>query len=161
MTDQHSTAGNTAGSDGPWLQIAAFCERTLNEKDGVISLIRVIDQITTRGSVVPDKPNAMPASAIAVSAVIAIKAGTSGSPLAKHVLTVNGFSPSGRKMEGSDLELPFVFPTSEGNAGAQILVNMNMEVDEVGVYWFDVVVDGHRLTRMPLKIAYVTQKAGT
>jgi hypothetical protein len=43
---------------GPFLQVAALCEKVLYEHDGVVSLIRVIDTIahTERG---PDAPEEM------------------------------------------------------------------------------------------------------
>ena len=31
---------------GPFVQVAAFCERVLRETDGVLSLIRIVDVIT-------------------------------------------------------------------------------------------------------------------
>ena len=30
---------------GPYVQVAAFCERVLRESDGVMSLVRVVDRI--------------------------------------------------------------------------------------------------------------------
>lgn len=40
---------------GPYIQVATFCERVLREADGVISLIRVVDQVNhvVRGSGAP------------------------------------------------------------------------------------------------------------
>ena len=29
---------------GPYIQVAAFCERVLQEADGVVSLIRIVDR---------------------------------------------------------------------------------------------------------------------
>jgi hypothetical protein len=42
---------------GPWLQAAVFCEKVLIERDGVVSLVRVIDRIiiTASGAAAPEK----------------------------------------------------------------------------------------------------------
>ncbi|MGH9740926.1 MAG: hypothetical protein ACRD51_01105, partial [Candidatus Acidiferrum sp.] len=48
---------------GPYLQMACFCEKVLNEKDGVLSIIRVIDRLTVNASG-PDSPEQMPAGQI-------------------------------------------------------------------------------------------------
>jgi len=31
---------------GPYVQVAAFCERVLEEKDGVLTAVRIIDRFT-------------------------------------------------------------------------------------------------------------------
>ena len=45
---------------GPYVQIAAFCEQVIEEKSGVLSLIRLIDGITRRESG-PNPAEEMPA----------------------------------------------------------------------------------------------------
>ncbi len=44
---------------GPYLTVAALCDKALQEKDGVISLIRVVDKLTS-SAVGPDAPEQMP-----------------------------------------------------------------------------------------------------
>ncbi len=163
MTDQVSAGSQqaTPQADGPWVQMALFCEKVLTEKDGVLSVVRVIDQVTARGTVLPEKPNTMPPVAITMTAVLAFKAGKSDARNTKHVLTIKCTDPSGKSLDGSQVELPFLFGASGENAGAQVVANMGLEVDETGIYWFDIFVDGQRLTRMPLRISYVTQATGT
>ena len=59
---------------GPYVQIAAFCEKVLREGDGVLSLIRVVDVIshTERGA---DPPRDMPEMRYPLTLVITLKAG--------------------------------------------------------------------------------------
>jgi hypothetical protein len=49
---------------GPYVIAAAFCERALQERDGVLSLIRIIDKWTTAvtgpAPIVPDRMPPVP-----------------------------------------------------------------------------------------------------
>lgn len=55
---------------GPFLTIAVLCEKVLQEKDGVPSIIRVVDRITISGH----SPS-MPPTQISPTLVVAMKAG--------------------------------------------------------------------------------------
>jgi hypothetical protein len=56
---QTGAAMNEPEFGGPYLQMAVFCDRVLQEKGGVISIIRVVDRliITATG---PDDRSALP-----------------------------------------------------------------------------------------------------
>lgn len=47
------------GKGGPYVQVAAFCEKVLVEQDGVVTLVRLIDRLTHQ-AVGPGAPEKMP-----------------------------------------------------------------------------------------------------
>lgn len=59
---------------GPYLQMALFCDRVLQEKDGVLSVIRVIDRINVNVSD-PAAPEQMPPIPISTNLVVGMKSG--------------------------------------------------------------------------------------
>ena len=63
-----------AFEQGPHLQMAVFCEKVLQEKDGVLSLIRIIDRIN-RTAAGPEAPEAMPPFDYQLTSVITLKSG--------------------------------------------------------------------------------------
>ena len=48
--------------------------------------------------------------------------------------------------------MPLLFEGEE--RGVQIFVNLNMQVTEEGLYWFDVLLEGATITRVPLRVIY-------
>lgn len=61
-------------ADGPYLRVAALCERVLTESDGVLSLIRVVDRWTHQ-AVGPNAPAEMPPFTINPTLVLIFTAG--------------------------------------------------------------------------------------
>ena len=59
---------------GPYLTTAVFCENAIEDKHGVLSLIRIIDR-TTVTLAGPDAPEKMPQIALTASLVLTFKAG--------------------------------------------------------------------------------------
>jgi len=132
---------------GPYLSMAAFCEKTLEEKDGVMSFIRVIDRvnITARG---PNPPDEMPAGQMPLMAVVTLR---SGSARGRHSLTVRPEKPSGEMMPPA--ETPVLFEGED--RGVNVVLQITLQADEEGLYWFHVILDGNQfLTKIPLRIVY-------
>ena len=76
----------------PYLTMAVFCEKVLQERDGVLSLIRIIDQFNISGPA-----EEMPPTQITVNAVICFKAGF---VRGKYVIKLRPVSPAGKEMAG-------------------------------------------------------------
>jgi len=127
----------------PLLQIAAFCEKVLREKEGVLSLIRVVDRVNVTG---PSKE--MPQLPIKLVLVIAFK---SGDMKGKFAIRVRPTTPSGRELP------PFEFSALfEGDdRGVSFVGDFNLVTTEEGLYWFDVYVENDRVTRIPLRVVYL------
>ena len=131
--------------DGPFLAMAVFCERVLEEKTGVLSLIRVIDRLQIEGAPMPSQEAPpLPAS---LTAVVSFKA---GSARGSHNLAIRPESPAGLHLPEASLTVLF-----EGeDRGVNAIVGISVPIQQEGLYWFDVLLDGQRVTRMPLRIVY-------
>ena len=136
----------TNNSTGPYLNAALLCEKVLQEKDEVISIIRMVDRITltTYASLSPDS---LPPLPINLYALIALK---SGSAKGRHTVKWINETPSGVRLP--EQLLPVLFEGDD--RGVNLVLNINMVVDQEGVYWFEVPLEDQLLTRIPLRILY-------
>ena len=129
---------------GPYLTGALFCEKVLREADGVLSLIRVVDRWTVTGPL-----ERMPLTVIQTTLVILMR---SGIFRGSSQITVGPESPSGIRMP--IMTFPVVFE-GDDDRGVGVVGPIGFPVQEPGVYWFDVAVDGNRFTRVPLRVSYL------
>lgn len=135
---------------GPYLAGALFCEKVLRESDGVVSLIRVVDRWTVRGST-----EVMPQTLIQCTLVIMMK---SGSFRGSGQLTLTPTAPSGKIM--ASIHLPVIFE-GDDDRGIAVVAPMGFPAEESGVYWFDLVVEGQSFTRLPLRVQYLRIVTGS
>jgi hypothetical protein len=129
---------------GPYLGAAIFCEKVLRETDGVLSLIRVVDRWTVNGVA-----EVMPLTVIQTTLVIMLK---SGIHRGSSQITLTPTSPSGKLMQA--VTLPTIFE-GDDDRGVAAIANIGFPVQEDGVYWFDLEVDGQQMTKLPLRVAYL------
>jgi len=141
------------GIGGPFLSMAVFCEKVLQEKDGVLSAIRIVDRFihTIVGVQAPDK---MPSFKIEFSILVAFK---SGDAKGKQELKVTPIAPSGKELPG--ISLPILFEGAE--RGTNVNIGYALETQEEGLYWFDVTLNGKSFTKMPLRIIYQRMQTTT
>jgi len=134
---------------GPYLTLAALCERALQEADGTLSLIRLIDRVQINLAATTAPGVAMPtipaAPAIPLTFAVALKSGDfSGS----QMLLVRIETPSGFKVPDYRQKVTF-----EGeDRGATIVIPMQFPAQDEGVYWFVVELGDVVMTRVPLRI---------
>jgi len=136
----------TIPSNGPYLNAALICEKVLQEKDEINSIIRIVDRvvITTAASSSPEK---MPPTQLNLNVFLSFK---SGSSRGRHTIKWVVETPSGiRKPEQL---LPALFEGDD--RGVNFIIGLNMVIDQEGVYWFDVFLEDQLLTRIPLRILY-------
>ncbi len=132
--------------EGPFICMAVFCEMVLEEKTGVLSIMRIIDRINISAGA--EAPENMPPFPLNLKAVVALKAGFLKG---KYTVTVKPITPSGRELP--EVKLPVLFEGDE--RGANLILKIALQVQEEGLYWFEVSIEGHQLlTRMPLRILY-------
>lgn len=135
-----------SGETGPYLKAAVLCGDVIEGKDGVLSLVRVIDRLTlsVTGS---DTPANMPSLASLLKMVLMFVAGRARG---SHQVTV--------KMEKPDTEVKPVWSGTvflEGeDRGANVVLELQATLDQEGLYWFDVEFDGGLMTRMPFRVIY-------
>ena len=127
----------------PHLAVAVFCEKVLKEADGVLSIIRIVDRFRVRGTT-PE----MGRQTIHSTGVIVFRAGFMRG---KTTISIKPQSPS--KKEMPSIDIPVLFE-GDDERGVVIAAETNFEVDEEGLFWFDLAVMGETVTRMPLRVEY-------
>ena len=138
-------AGDTGG---PYLAVAVLCEHALEEKDGVQSLIRIVDRLEVK-VVGPDAPDELPPGAVKTNLVLHLRGGQArGRGTIRLVME----KPSGQRSEMSRLPVYFE-PEERVN---RIVVDLTINVQGEGLYWIDVIHEeqGRLLTRIPLRLIY-------
>lgn len=148
-----SKEGANPFEQGPYVQVAAFCERVLREADGVLSLIRVVDVVThtERG---PNPPRDMPEMRYPLNLVISLKPGRSRG---RHDLTIIPEKPSGETLPSASMSVQM-----EGDArGVNVISTIDIPYSMEGLYWFRVNFDDQLLTRLPLQIRYSRLVSGS
>jgi hypothetical protein len=136
---------------GPHLTAALICERVLQEQDGVASAIRVIDRVYFAEG--PDGELLAPAHPITLLVIF-----KSGSARGRFSIAVRLEKPSGQ--DAPVLETPVFFEGEE--RGINLIVQTAFQPEEQGLYWFDVLFEGERVTRIPLRAIYQPQpRVGT
>jgi len=136
----------TTKSDGPYLITAALCEKVLQEKDDVVSLIRIVDRIVITVNAL-GSPEKMPPLPINLIAFICLK---SGGARGRHTIKWRTETPSGINLP--EQLLPVLFEGED--RGVNLFLNLNLVADQEGLYWFDVLLENQMLTRIPLRIVY-------
>jgi len=139
--------------DGPYLTAALLCERILEEKDGVKSLVRVVNRIISKAQG-PQVPEKMPLIQAMLSLYLSMRTGNKSG---KHEIRI-GFSRPDKTatsllVQGVNLEPP-------ESHGIDLAINLNLSLDQEGVYWFDVCFDECLMTKIPLSVIYLTQSEG-
>jgi hypothetical protein len=141
---------------GPHVTVAALCEKVIEDKQGVLSLIRVVDQIT-HSLVGADVPDDMPPFTITdLVLVIMVKADQTRG---RYSIKVRPNDPSGRDMPVMQTPIHL----EPGHGGINLVLPIQFRVELEGVYWFDILFSagaGHDrlLSRVPLQVMYRPQR---
>jgi hypothetical protein len=133
----------------PYVQAAAFCEQILEDKDGVMSAIRMFDRVSvpTPGAPPPGvSADALPA--IMVKVLLLLK---SGSVKGRKNVKVLSESPNGFNRSTAEASADF----SGDEWGVNLQFQMSIPLEGEGLYWCNVLVGNALVTRMPLRITYV------
>lgn len=128
---------------GPFVQAALVCEKVLQEQNGVVSAIRIIDRIFFLLG--PDGQPTVPQHPIVF--LIAFKSGAAQGTLPIEVVRED---PSTQRSTVLQAQVLF----EGGERGANLIVQTAFEPPEPGLYWFDVLVSSRLTTRMPLRAVY-------
>ena len=126
----------------PYVQIAAFCQTALQENNGALSLIRLVDRHPVVG---PTKE--MQPTTVNLTLVVVLK---SGNMTGSATLTIKPTKPDGTPLPS--MNAPVLFEGMERGVG--LVTQMGLLVNEGGLYWFDVLIEQVLLTRIPLRILY-------
>jgi len=135
----------------PLVAVAQFCEKTLEEKDGVLTLVRLIDTLWVHP--LPPTLTASETTALVAETtlVITLRSGSISGP--QHIDLI-GRSPSGR----GTIKRGFDFDLLGESHGQTVIFRIGMAVNEMGLFWFDVVWNNEVLTSVPLRLAPIQQR---
>jgi len=139
---------------GPYIGAAFLCEKVLQEKDGVLSAIRIVDRIL-HNAVGPSAPDRMPPVTVDLKMLLIFK---SGSARGRYDVEIRPVLPSQRDLQSVSLPMQL---EGDDDRGANLIVNIGFQATEEGLYWFDVLVRGDSVTRIPLRILYQRVSVGT
>ncbi len=127
----------------PYVTAALLCEKILQEKDNVLTAVRIVDQITVQ------RPSAVAGltPAIQMNALVMLKSGDVTGP---SEITVKLRSPRGKIMEIPDKYSSLL---TGGVQGQNLALTFIVEIkDEFGLFWLDVYWNGEVLTSIPFNL---------
>lgn len=137
---------------GPYVQVAAFCETVVEAKDGTLTLVRLIDQLT-HTSAGPEPPEEMPQVTYPMKLVVALK---SGRARGRSELRIVPERPNGTTAAPLNFSVHF-----EGeHRGVNVVGNVNFTFTMEGLYWFRVYLDDRLLTAIPFRVNYQRMVTG-
>jgi len=149
---------------GPYATAAVLCENVLDEKDGRVSCIRILDVIEINTTLLaealrPGDPMfTLPTPSLQLTGLLILK---SGDFVGKKLLRINVYKPSGDLMtpEGPTLDaLPLLF--EGGERGVQIILKFNIKAETEGLYLIEAVIDeGEAIARIPLRVVFTHTQA--
>jgi hypothetical protein len=133
---------------GPFVNAALICEKVLQERDGVLTAVRIIDRFTITAVASAAEPlDNIPLSVLNFSFLLVLKSGVFKGT-APVTIRVN--SPSEQVVAQSTADVFF-----EGEErGVNIVSQMQFPVQEEGLYWLDVICLEQLMTRVPLRVFY-------
>lgn len=134
------------GLGGPYLQLAVFCENVIEDRQGVLSLIRIIDRtiVTASG---PEAPEKMPPVPMNATMVLSFK---SGFAKGSFGVRVRPLTPDGRPMQ----ELTVPLHLEGDDRGQNLVIPSRLVFEQEGLYWFEVYLEDTLITRIPFRVIY-------
>lgn len=139
--------------------MAVLCEKALQEQDGVISIIRVIDRLT-QSHTGPDPPEQMPQFVAShLTLVVALK---SDQARGRYGIKIRPEAPGGFQLPAMEQGIQL----QPGGSGVNLVMPLVFPVAQEGLFWFDVFLTGpdpqpdRLLTRVPLEIVYQPLRLG-
>lgn len=137
----------TQNTETPYIAAAIICEQALQEKDNVISLIRLVDIMNTTFTPSNEEEAAKGIRIpLEFTLFISFRAGPARG---KREVIVHLYDPAGdhRFQTGP---YPMVFTSAE--QGHNLKIQSSLTLKDPGVYWFEIVVGGQAVTRVPLTV---------
>lgn len=131
-----------------YLNFAVICERVLHETDGVMSIIRIVDQLTVTVATPPGAdvpPELLSAPPVGLTFAIGLKSSGYSGPVPVKVRIE---SPTGLTLP----EFETTQQIGEADRGLNLILPVQFPAQDEGVYWFVLDVAGNVVTRVPLLI---------
>jgi hypothetical protein len=135
---------------GPYLLAALICERVLQEKDGVLSAIRIIDRII-RNFYGPNPSSKMDPFPYDLTMLFVIKPGEFPG---NHLLSIDPVKPTNERLPPIRRTILLEPPADRG---ANFVLNAVLPVDTAGMWRFEVRLDDRLVVQIPLNVMYLPQ----
>ncbi len=139
--------------------MAVLCEKALQEQDGVLSVIRVIDRLT-QSATGTELPEQMPPFlADNLTMVVCLKADQARG---RYGIKIRPEAPGGFQLPAMEQGIQL----AGGATGVNLVMPLILPIGQDGVYWFDVFLTGpapqedRLLTRVPLEVLYQPLRIG-
>ncbi len=126
--------------------MATFCEKVLQEADGVLSVIRVIERVALQANAAGAPAELPEGGILPATLVVALK---SDDAHGRHPITIRAQRPDGTNLPDQVFDAMF----EQGERGVNLILEMGLPLIE-GLFWFEVLVRDVLLTRVPLRIMY-------
>ncbi|MBI2861525.1 MAG: hypothetical protein HYX89_01770 [Chloroflexi bacterium] len=137
---------------GPYIQAASFCDQVIEGKDGVLSLIRLVNRLGVQVAG-PEAPEAMPPTKFTLKLVLVLNAGDAKG---RHDLTIVPQLPSG------ETKAPMVQSVHlEPGKSSNLIVIVEFTYELEGQYWFNVLFDGLPFTKIAMEVRYTRLVTGS
>jgi hypothetical protein len=127
----------------PFVQVAAICQMPLVEQGGALSVIRIIDRVPIKGATDVMQPQPL----FQLHMVVVLK---SGPMRGKYKWNIVAVTPSQKRIPGPEMSALF----DGDERGIALVQPVGLVAEEEGLYWFDVMLEGELLTRIPLRVMY-------
>lgn len=136
-----------AMADKPFLAAAFFCEKVLEQKDDVLTVIRIVDTFFV--TIPPNMPQEIK-PAIQLTGLLSFKKASPGAEAEKHEARIKLRLPSGTVRSLPSRE--FVFKPEE-LSGFNMILNIGLGVEEYGLFWLEISVDDDEImTSVPFRL---------
>ena len=141
---------NIAFPQGPFLSAAFLCETVLREASGVTSAIRIVDRIN-HGVVGPELRTEMAPFEYSLFLYLALKSGSARGPM-ELIIRLEDPSVTSKPIHTQTINFE-----GDDERGSNIIAELRLQLSFQGLHWFDVFLDGVRITRIPLRVVYLPQ----
>ena len=138
-----------AGPVEPYLKLGVICEYALQEKDNVLSIIRIVDRftITISGKEPPDQ---LPEGAKIITLVMCWAGG-----LGTHEASFKIQSPGGDVQQSAQT---WSFHLDSLNQSHNMIIRLPVRLKKEGIYWINFILNGEEKSRIPFQVLYKKQK---
>jgi hypothetical protein len=115
-----------------------------------LTLVRIVDKVIA--SPAPGtslQEGRLPPFLVSLTLVVILRA---GGATGDYTVAAVPMEPNGTRLP--PVEAPVSFGGADPGQAANVVINMNLGVQHDGLYWFDILLNGKLVSRVPLRIEY-------
>lgn len=139
----------TSRDAGPFVAMAVLCQAVQRREDGTMDVLGIVEGVVLEPPLPSDADplGLRPVAVLPLRLLVSLRAGAARGPRRVDVV---GRYPAGNAGPSTGMDIEF---TNERPA-ATLNVPIELQVHEAGTYHFEVLVNGQRLTVVPLTVLY-------